>query len=626
MKRLLLILGLASAGLVLIQNDIHAQRKVTDVTISGNEAYSTKQLEKMTRVGTRSFPPVVGRRPRFNVLVLRRDIAYLRAFYHDQGYLQCQVSADTEPIGENEMRVRFTIREGPLTTLAGIRFTGHTLFTAERLTSFIRRQRVGHVRVGEPVSEGAVRAGADEIIREYRDQGHFFTSVRPRVGARDTLTGSVPLTYAITEGSPVQVAAVQIEGTRSTKNFVVNREVLLDPGDTLTEEARRESQRRLYTTGLFRSVAVTVGDVTPDSTGATVLVTVNELPRRYIGTGIGVAGDSEEQIDMRLHTSAQWGHRNLYGTGRAIELSASADLQVITAWDLLQRELGLRYVEPWFWGSRTPLTAFFSLRPRSYTSYTVQEAAAEIGVSHEFNRRTRGYLNFAYRIVDTEVPIEAITSKDELRGFNAMIERDSRDNILSPTGGSLTRLTVSGYGGPLGGGATYGVGMFSWSRYMPTGQRAVMATRIRLGAALPAAGEEVPIFDRFFLGGATSVRGYRERQLGPVNVSAGSGGGQVFQTRGGQAMALFNIELRRPRHIGPFGIIFFLDAGNVWEDITRVNSKLAVSSGLGTFIDTPFGPVRFGYGWRLNSTNEESAHAAYRLPRSTWHMSVQYAF
>ncbi len=616
---------LTVACFLLLPGIAHAQRKVSDVYIEGNEVYSERTLRKMTRVGDRSLLGL-GSLPRFNVLVMRRDVAYLRAFYHDQGYLQCQVTAATEPVGDHHLQVTFSIREGQLTTLAGIGFAGNTIFDDQHLAGMVRRQRAGRLREGEPVSEGAIIDGSDAIRSLYLDAGYYFARIRPRVGRRDTLTGAVPLTYDISEGSIVEVSAVQIEGTRHTKNFVVNREVILDPGDVLTEEDRRESQRRLYTTGLFRSVGVTVGDVGPDSTTATVLVTVNEMPKRYVGTGIGIAGDPEEQIDMRLHTSAQWGHRNLFGTGRAIELSASADLQVITAWDMLQRELGLRYIEPWFWGSRTPLTAAFALRPRTYPSYTAQEVSAEIGVSHEFNRQMRGFVNFAYRVIDTEVPIEAITSRDELRGINAMIERDSRDNILAPTSGSLTRLSLSGYGGPLGGGATYGTGLFTWSRYLQTGQQAIVATRIRVGAALPAAGEEVPIFDRFFLGGATSVRGYEERQLGPVNTSTGAGGRTTFQSRGGQAMALFNIELRRPRHIGPFGIIFFLDAGNVWDEVHDMDFQLALSSGLGLFLETPVGPVRVGYAWRLNTTREEELNPSYVLPRSIWHVSVLYAF
>jgi len=613
-----------AAGCILLPTNIHAQRKVKEVSITGNDAYGSRTLLRMIRVDKRSLP-LVGRRPRYNVLVMRRDVAYLRSFYRDEGYLQCQVTAETEPIGDNHLGVIFTIREGQLTTLAETSFTGNTVYDDERLGGLVRRQRGGRLRAGEPVSEGAILDGAEAILELYRNDGYYFADVRPRVGRRDSLSGAVPLTYAITEGSVVRVSAVQTEGTRNTKNFVVNREVILDPGDILTEEDRRESQRRLYTTGLFRSVGVTVGDVSPDSTAATVLVTVNEMPKRYVGTGIGVAGDPEEQIDMRLHASAQWGHRNLFGTGRAIELSASADLQVVTAWDLLQRELGLRYVEPWFWGSRTPLTAAFTLKPRSYPSYTVQEAVAEIGVSHEFSREMRGYVTFAYRVVDTEVPIEALTSKDELRGFTATIERDSRDNILSPSNGSLTRLSLSGFGGPLGG-ATYGLGSFTWSRYLPTRQQAVVASRFRVGAAISPAGEEVPIFDRFFLGGASSVRGFDERQLGPVNTSTGPGGRTTFQPRGGQAMALFNIELRRPNHIGPLGIIFFLDAGNVWEEITDMDFRLALTSGLGLFLNTPLGPLRVGYGWRLNATAQEELLAGYSLPRSNWHMSVLYAF
>lgn len=617
---------LAAVGIFLFPQVAEAQRKVVNITFEGNSAFTDSELMALTQVGDRGFFGL-GARPRFNVLVLGRDVTYLKAFYRNRGYLQCRVEDDTESTGENGLIVHFAIHEGPLTTLGDLIFSGNELFHDDELAGMVSRLRGIRLRGGDPINESAIQAGAEEIFRRYRSRGHYFATVQPAIGVRDTSSGTAPVHYRIYEGPVVRVSDLTVEGHRSTKKFVITREVTLDIGDLVTEEARRESQRRLYSTGLFRTVGVTVGEVSEDSTSAIILVTVNEMPKHYLGTGLGVAGDQQEQIDLRLHTSAEWGHRNVYGTGRSVELSASADFQVITAWKQIRRELSLRYLEPWFWSSRTPLTAMIALRPRSYDVYQVQEVATEIGLSRDFTARSRVWLNFSYRLVNTEVPIEAFTRSDALRGFNGTMERDSRDNIVSPTRGSLTMLQLSSYGGLLGG-PTYSIASAQWSRYELTGSRTVVATRMRVGVAVPTGDtDEVPIFDRFFAGGASSVRGYEERQLGPVSTFYDTTSGRIiYQPRGGEALALFNLEIRRPRYFGPFGLLFFLDAGNIWAKPREMNLKLAFSAGVGVFLDTPIGPVRLDYGWRLNRSPIERAIDDYRLDPGHLHFSVLYAF
>ncbi|MCK4772092.1 MAG: BamA/TamA family outer membrane protein, partial [Candidatus Latescibacteria bacterium] len=626
------LLALFIVGTLLLPGRAQAQRKVDDVIFEGNEAFSSSRLKSIVRVDNASIMGVIRVKATFNYLVMARDVTYLRAFYRNRGYLQCTVEEHTESVGEDGLIVHFTIHEGPLTVLQRFGFEGNEFLSGEQLRDTLERLRGVRLREGDPINEAAIQAGAAAVLRHYRDSGHYFARVIPTVGRRDSTSGAAPIIYLIQEGPLVRVSDVRVEGTRTSKEFVVTREVTLGPGDLLTEEERRESQRRLYATGLFRTVSVTVGEVAPDSTSAVMLVTVNERPRRYVGTGFGLAGDREQQINLRLRTSAQWGHRNVYGTGRAVELSGNFDFRVVTAWEPVQSELGLRYLEPWFWGSRTPLTAYFGLRPQSYESYDVTELAAEIGLSKEFTPRFRSWINFSFRRVVTEekIPLKAFTNRENLRGFNAAIERDGRDNILSPSRGSYLRVGLNGYGMLGLGGPHYRVFTLNWSRYKLTGLRTILAGRIRLGLANPGGNmDEVPIFDRFFTGGASSIRGYNERQLGPVNTFVDTISGETtYRPRGGQALALLNIEMRRPGHFGPFGLILFIDAGNVWETVGEMgrNPDLAFSAGLGLFLDTPIGPVQIGYGWRLNLSPTEKKYADYQLKPGRLYLTVQYAF
>jgi outer membrane protein insertion porin family len=126
----------------------------------------------------------------------------------------------------------------------------------------------------------------------------------------------------------------------------------------------------------------------------------------------------------------------------------------------------------------------------------------------------------------------------------------------------------------------------------------------------------VPIFDKFFLGGANTVRGYGEGVLGPKNVDGDPVGGEVT--------GLANLEIRRPRQVGPIGMLFFADAGQVWRDPghMRRRFKLKYGAGIEAFIDTPIGPVRVGYGWKVVPNPRQGDV----FKGGVLHFSVMYAF
>ncbi len=614
--------GILLVFLLATPTTVRAQRKVSEVTFEGNVSFDSAELKKLTRVGPRSW---LSRKPTFNILVMNRDVTYIRGFYQDRGFLGCRVEAATEAVGEDDLVVRFTLDEGDRTSLSRLEFHGNTHFSDRELQNRIRNIRGVRLREGAPLNASVIQAGGQLILNRYRNNGFYFARVQPGTGVRDNLSGTAPVIYRIAEGPEVRVTGVRVEGNRSTKREVIVRELTLKAGDLLQEEDRIESQRRLFATGVFRSASVTVGEVTADSTGATLLVTVNEMPARYVGTGTGLAGDQQEQFDLRFHTSAVWGHRNLWGTARALELNAGADFRIdfrrFRDSELIQRELSLRYLEPWIFRSRIPLTTLLYVRPRSYPEYDTEEYGAEIGVAKEFALRTKAWLNLAFRQVriDSAAVPQALVPQERssLSGINATFERDTRDNFLSPLRGSMTRFRLNSYLRFQAQNPAYTSVLFEWSRYQLTGSRTVVAVRARLGLAWPQGRTtEVPIFDRFFLGGASSVRGHQERSLGPESAD----GNPI----GGEAVALFNLEIRRPKQIGPFGLILFADAGNVWRDISAMQRrfKLAYGTGVGIFLDTPIGPFRIGHGWKV----KVSSRGDVTFERGVFHFSVMYAF
>jgi outer membrane protein insertion porin family len=169
-------------------------------------------------------------------------------------------------------------------------------------------------------------------------------------------------------------------------------------------------------------------------------------------------------------------------------------------------------------------------------------------------------------------------------------------------------------GGFLGGDNHFFKTGFSWARYNNLSRRKklnVLATRIKLGYADGLSRSDiVPSFDRFYMGGASTMRGFKENSMGPTDMGGGP--------RGGKVMLLGNIEYRRAL-FWKFGYAIFVDAGNLWEELRHINGRdFKLSSGIGIQFFTPVGPLRLDYGRQLPIKESPKT--------GRFHLSILYAF
>ena len=192
----------------------------------------------------------------------------------------------------------------------------------------------------------------------------------------------------------------------------------------------------------------------------------------------------------------------------------------------------------------------------------------------------------------------------------ATLEKDSRPNILVPTSGSLTRVDAEWAGGQLGGDAYFYKIVASWARYQ-TSAASILATRLKIGWVHEHSGDyEIPTTDRFYLGGANSIRGYQENRVGPMSADGSPTGGQVF--------GIANVELRTPV-IWKLWFTVFGDAGNNWNRAADMKlSHILVTLGIGVQYISPVGPLRLDYGRRV-------IHHGH-LASDRMHLAILFAF
>jgi len=171
---------------------------------------------------------------------------------------------------------------------------------------------------------------------------------------------------------------------------------------------------------------------------------------------------------------------------------------------------------------------------------------------------------------------------------------DSRDNVFNPTRGNVLSGSMQTAGGPLGGDRDFWKFFGRASHYFPVFSSSVIETRLRVGIADTYQDtQKIPIFERFFAGGSSTIRGYRERKVGPVDSSSGD-------PLGGNSLLIGNLEYTYPL-MSFLKVAAFYDIGNVWAKANNLGSSgLKSGTGIGFRLKTPIGPIMLDYGIPLN--------------------------
>jgi outer membrane protein insertion porin family len=419
-----------------------------------------------------------------------------------------------------------------------------------------------------------------------------------------------------------------VEGNDVTRRAIVLRELTVETGDVMSREELLESRSRLYATGYFDRVDLVPRDPDPERGTVDLLVRVQERKMRFVGVGLGYGTRDQ------LRISADWGHRNLWGRGKRASIRGLLATELFPV-DLVRARIEGRYVEPWLFGTRTQGTAelYFERRRERFNidtvlgEYDLSLVSLGLNANRRLTRFTRTWLTLQNEWADVDpgvVPPPDNAAPDVTRSVSLTVERDRRDDYFEPRKGFLNRGFVRLSGGPLGGDNDF------WKTYVESSwfRKAgtfTLAGRVRVGTEEPFGRSEViPDRDRFKLGGALSVRGYAEQEIGP-----------------GDFLILGNVEARFPI-VWVLDGALFLDGGNAWESWSDVRledfrmrgtkddpglaaeTEFRYSAGAGIRLATPVGPVRLDYGRKIKILPV----APGRDPEDRWrvHLSLGHVF
>jgi len=640
-----LIFSLASA-----KNFSFTRQPIKKVEINGNLTFTDSHLKGLLLTKENRWFNIFGKRriSQTNIIV---DSGQIKRFYGREGFLFTEVSSTADFYrGDSTKAVAtFYIIEGKRVNADALVIAGGLPELNSSLKKFTKK-----IKIDGPVNDDAVKAVGLAIRDFYGDNGYALAKVEQGYLFSDDST-TVIIQYAIAESSLVYNGDITIarEGQPVTNDNIMLRELRTKTGSIYNRSLNIESQQRLYSTGLLKFVALKrTGDIRYDEQGREVTdfrLVLSERKPNFINFRTGVEQDPD--FNAVFTTSASWGNRSLWGSGRKLIMNVSnslklisegtgnkpdtvpssfADLFSVNTIEPVKWAVGLNYVEPWFFNYRMPLTLTILYEPRNKNPIIhkfFDRISGESSLARELNR----YSNIKFTARVEFVNIHDVSQADQeyfrQEGDNSVRrrlsfygQRDTRDNILIPQRGSYSYVSVDYVGHYLSGDFSFIKGEFYWSRFSNLFGDNIIASRFRIGV-LEELGDRAgsSADDRFTLGGANTVRGYSENSLGPKWTSADSVATDLIGLpKGGKLMLLSNLEIRRSL-FWRFGGAAFTDIGSVSYNIKDFKmNKIESSAGFGLHFFTPIGPIRFDWAFRIKKQLD--------LGDSGWHLTILYAF
>lgn len=538
----------------------------------------------------------------FDIATIESDRETLKEFYNSLGYLEAEVSKPEINMSDDLADIAFFINEGPQTKISKLSIQNNKSFSEDELLSKIP------LKHGNPFNDIDISDSRQKILNIYYRAGY----IRARVLAETSFVKhSAEIKFIIEEGDIAYFGKNIIVGNERTKPEVIERELQQKGNQPLSYSLVLKEKQKLQRLGLFTDVDAKLSDYSVDNK-MDVIYYLDEANHGAIEFGAGYGEYERYRLFMDLSYKNLWGMNRL-GSFRT-ELSS------------LEQRYILSYTDPWFLflGSKFVLKSVLLFEDRKEKSldtkdilYKLKRTAASAGLEKTISENIKADLYYDFSVVKTsDVKPDIILSREDvgtliISGFRPGLIYDTRDNPFEPGEGVLAGLSFKIASGLFFSETDFAKLIFYGNKYLRLSERIVLAASLRGGIAKGfGTTSELPIVERFFLGGRTTVRGYAQDTLGPKGSDGNPTGGNIF--------AMANLELRT--YIGKdIGLVAFMDGGNVWQKISQADmSGFKLTTGIGLRYKTPAGPIRIDYGHKLNRETGES--------KGELHFSIGHAF
>lgn len=562
--------------------DEGSKNEVRKIRFEGNTVFTTPELKKEMKTKEKGWFSWLTKSGRFESYQLDEDLDAVLDYYRSNGYLRASSPGmRRDPVGDGRVDLVIPIVEGEKYTVAGVSFGRMTVFKDEEL--YPSMTLVG----GDAYSSAKMRDDIKTIRSFYGSRGYADALVSPDI--KDAGPNRVNIKYQITEGSRFKVGRVNIQGNTKTKDKVIRREVPLKPGDWFNTVELETTKARLENLQYFADVQATGN---PGGSGyRDVDILVEERNTGSVGVGVGFSSIDNVVGFLTLEQSNfdimnPW---NFTGGGQRFGMNLRAGSE--------RSEFSISLVEPWFLDQRLALGGELFYRQSQYFSEVYEQTNAGGAIYVRKPLTEKSSLKLEYRLEQVGIDVEPgasaffranVQDGDFLRSAVTLnYLYDNRDStIITRTGERLdVSLTMAGaiFGGDVDTITLSALGAKYWNLKWDT----ILSVNGEL-AFVDAINGTVPVFERMFLGGGRTLRGFEFRDIGGARDDGPGGSGEVV---GGQSLGYMTVEYTVPIIETVRGAAFF-DAGFVNTGSWDIAPEDVYSDvGLGVRLKLPISPV-----------------------------------
>ena len=554
----MLVLGILTlifvfSSISLVQAQTNNQGKITAIVVQGNESISNDLIISQIASNLGDL---------FSKENIEKD---MKAVY-DLGYFK-DVKIKLESFREGYKVVFEVVENLPLKE---INIEGNTMVSEEDM------REVMVLREGQIFSQKILKNDLDRISQLYKDLGYLLINIKDVNFDKEG-----KLWINISEG---RLEKIVIEGNDKTKEKVITREITIEPGDLFNFDNAKKSLQDIYNLGYFEDVSMRLD---PGNEEDSVVLAIKVIEKNTGKFGVGAGYSFGEGFMGYINVE----EANLFGNGQSLK----AELEVGNT-----TTYKLSFYEPWFGNTPTflGLSAYNSIYNKDEEVNTIYSEYEEhfLGAKLTFGRKFENDVkigvelkteNASYELISGNLPADI--SEGLTNSITPIITYDTRDDVFNPTEGWYDSFSVQFSGGILGGDYDYRKYDLVLRTYITTdileekGEESTLVNTINEGVlALRAMGgysdSKLPSFDRYEIGGVSTIRGYD------------------YEEFSGDKMLVLNAEYRFPLAENFQGVVF-ADCGNAWDYDEPISiNDLKFGAGLGVRFDTPIGAIRIDYG------------------------------
>ncbi|MBN2809748.1 MAG: outer membrane protein assembly factor BamA [Deltaproteobacteria bacterium] len=526
---------------------------------------------------------------------LENDAKLLKSFYLSEGYVQVRVSKPKITLDDNRkwIYIDFDIDEGKIFTMGKVEIVDPE--SEAEITDNLLKVLKG--KSGKNFSNLDLQSDIETLSTFFADRGYAYVDIDPQTNINPEKR-IIDVSYHITRGTKFLFGRINIGGNTKTRDKVIRRELRFAEGDLFSGSALKRSRERINNTQFFSEADIQTVQNDNETIDVNVKVVEGSTGAFSIGLGystvdsiIGVANISQKNwlgkgLDATFNVELS-GSRQFYNIG--LTDPYFLDMNMSSGINLYNEE----YEYDAYYTSQQGFRLSFGKPIDEYTSWSAGYRWEKVKI-----------FNISSTASDYIRDEEGTTSTSQVF---VSLSRDKRDNFLFPTRGYKLKGTLVFAGGPLGFDNDFYKVILEGHKFYPFKWGSAFHLWGLMGYADGYGGQDLPLYERFYVGSLKTVRGFDFGEAGPEDEN-----GDVI---GGTKEIILSAEWIFPllKDMGLKGVIFY-DAGKAFDDDENLSFDLRQSVGFGIRWKSPMGPLRVEWGFNLGPEDDEKS--------SVWDFSV----